>query len=70
MSNATKPITVAQYEFVAELRELVNSSPLPYFVIESILKDFYADVKLLSKQQLESDMERYKKTQKENGDAQ
>ena len=68
MNNITKPITVARHEFVTELRELVNSSPLPYFVIESILKDFYADVRAMSQRQLEADMERYKKAQKENGD--
>lgn len=64
MSNVMKPITVARQEFIEELRELVNDCPLPYFVIESILKDFYADVKVLAQKQLESDMERYKNSQK------
>lgn len=67
MSNTMKPITVARHEFIEEMRELVNDCPLPYFVIESILKDFYADVKVLAQKQLESDMERYKNAQK-NGD--
>lgn len=63
-----KPITVARQELITEIRELINSCPLPYFVIESVLKDFYADVKVLSQQQLEADIERYKNAQKK-GDA-
>lgn len=68
MGNTMKPITVARQELITEIRELINSCPLPYFVIESVLKDFYADVKVLSQQQLEADMERYKNAQKK-GDA-
>ena len=68
MGNTMKPITVARQELITEIRELINSCPLPYFVIESVLKDFYADVKVLSQQQLEADMERYKSAQKK-GDA-
>lgn len=64
MSNIQKPITVARQELITEMQELINSCPLPYFVIESILKDFYADVKALSQRQLEADMERYKAAQK------
>lgn len=65
MSNTMKPITVARQEFIQEMQELINDCPLPYFVIESILKDFYADVKVLAQKQLESDMERYKNAQKD-----
>ena len=68
MGNTMKPITVARQELITEMRELINSCPLPYFVIESVLKDFYADVKVLSQQQLEADIERYKNAQKK-GDA-
>jgi len=68
MGNTMKPITVARQELITEIRELINSCPLPYFVIESVLKDFYADVKVLSQQQLEADIERYKNAQKK-GDA-
>lgn len=68
MGNTMKPITVARQELITEMRELINNCPLPYFVIESVLKDFYADVKVLSQQQLEADMERYKNAQKK-GDA-
>lgn len=64
MGNTMKPITVARQELITEIRELINSCPLPYFVIESVLKDFYADVKVLSQQQLEADIERYKNAQK------
>lgn len=69
MSNTVKPITVARHEFITELRDLVNNSPLPYFVIESILKDFYSDVKVLSQQQLEADTKRYADSQKRDGDS-
>ena len=64
MSNIPKPITVARQELITEMRELIDSCPLPYFVIESVLKDFYADVKILSQKQLEADTERYKNAQK------
>ncbi len=64
MSNTPKPITVARQELITEMRELIDSCPLPYFVIESVLKDFYADVKILSQKQLEADTERYKNAQK------
>lgn len=64
MSNTMKPITVARQEFIQEMQELINDCPLPYFVIESILKDFYADVKVLAQKQFESDIERYKNAQK------
>lgn len=64
MSNTPKPITVARQELITEMRELIDSCPLPYFVIESVLKDFYADVKILSQKQLEADRERYKNAQK------
>lgn len=60
-----KPITVARYDFINAMTDLINNSNLPPFVVESILKDFHSDVKILAQQQLESDMERYKSAQKE-----
>lgn len=61
--NNQKPITVARYDFISAMTDLINNSNLPPFVVETILKDFYSDVKILAQQQLESDMERYKSSQ-------
>lgn len=66
--NDMKPLTVARYEFVNSLTNLINNSHLPPFVIEAVLKDFYGDVKNIAQQQLESDMKNYANT-KRAGDA-
>lgn len=67
MSNMAKPITMVKDEFAAQLRELINNCPLPYFIIESVLKDFYADAKVLAQQQLEADRARYRAAQETDG---
>lgn len=58
MSNTMKPITVARQEFIQEMQELINDCPLPYFVIESILKDLFNFKRLMMplyvRQQLEN----------------
>lgn len=56
-----KPMSVARAEFINNLTALINSSMLPPFVIEPILKDMYRDMSVVSKQQLERDMEQYQR---------
>lgn len=58
-SQVVKPITVVREEFVAALSNLINTSKLPPFVIEPILKDMYNDIKLLARRQYEQDKEQY-----------
>lgn len=58
--SVMKPMSVARYEFVNNLTDLINSCMLPPFVIEEILKDTYTKISAISKQQLEKDMKTYK----------
>lgn len=54
-----KPMSVARNEFINNLTDLVNSSMLPPFVIEEVLKDTYNQISLISKRQLENDTKSY-----------
>lgn len=54
-----KPISVARAEFISLLTDLINTSALPPFIIEPILKDMYGDIRMLSQKQLEADTKRY-----------
>lgn len=58
--SVMKPMSVARYEFVNNLTDLINSCMLPPFVIEDILRDTYTKISAISKQQLEKDMKTYK----------
>ena len=55
----TKPMSVARADFIQDLTGLINRSGLPLFVVEPILKDFYRDVSVLTKQQADRDREQY-----------
>lgn len=54
-----KPISVVRAEFISLLTDLINTSALPPFIIEPILKDMYSDIRMLSQKQLEADTKRY-----------
>ncbi len=55
-----KPITVLREEFAQNLVKLCNESGLPFFCIESILKEMLGEVHSASVQQYEADFKRYK----------
>lgn len=59
-NKVMKPMSVARSEFIQSLTNLINESTLPLFVIESILKDMYSDVRSLSQRQLEIDLKNYR----------
>lgn len=59
MANVQKPLSVARAEFIGLLTDLINTSALPPFIIEPILKDMYSDVRMLSQKQLEADTKKY-----------
>lgn len=66
-----KPLSIAREEFVTSLTNLINGSNLPMFILEGIFKDMYSDLKILSKKELERDIEYYNKqmnTETENND--
>ena len=57
--NVQKPITIVRAEFISNLINLINTSKLPLFIIEPILKDVYFEVKDGAQKQYESDVARY-----------
>lgn len=59
-----KPVTILRDEFIRNLAELINNSNLPPFVIESIIKDVYFDVKSFAQKQLENDLKNYQESLK------
>ena len=61
-NKVAKPMSVARSEFIQSLTNLINESTLPLFVIESVLKDMYSDVRSLSQRQLEIDLKNYRET--------
>lgn len=54
-----KPMTLLREEFIENLTALCNNSGLPFFFLESILKEFIQDVHIASRKQYESDKIRY-----------
>lgn len=56
-----KPLTVAREEFVNALVELCNNAQLPFFVIESVLKDVLQEVHAASVKQYEAEKAEYEK---------
>ena len=65
----TKPITLMREDFANQIVDLCNNSGLPYFCIESILKDVIQEVHQASIKQYESDKKKKKnelKTKKES----
>lgn len=62
-----KPISLVRMEFIDNLVNLINSSQLPAFIIESILKDTYKDMSLIAQKQYEKDKADYYKKMQENG---
>lgn len=54
-----KPTTISRAEFISDLSKLINESKLPFFVLESILKDFCNDIRILAQNQYEADLKKY-----------
>lgn len=61
-----KPLSVAKEEFVNALTDMINNSALPRFIIESVLKDMYADMKVIARKEYEIDKRRYEDALKNN----
>lgn len=56
-----KPITILAEEFKNKQVNLINNSKLPFFIVESILKDCLREVQIASQKQLEMDKIKYDK---------
>ena len=65
VSKPQKPASVAHAELIDDLTMAINNSPLPSFIIESVLKDLYNQVRSLSRQQYEQDKQQYEQAMKE-----
>lgn len=57
--NINKPITIVRAEFISNLANLINTSGLPPFIVEPILKDVYIEVKQAAQKQYEMDVVKY-----------
>lgn len=54
-----KPITLVYEDFKSDIAELINNSGLPPFVLESVVKDFLAEIHDVAERQYEYDKEQY-----------
>ena len=63
-----KPITVARQEFIDTISNDINTCGLPLFVVETILKDIYLEVKALSQRQYETEKAAYEQKLKEHAE--
>ena len=69
-NTIAKPITVAREEFKQEILQLCESSGLPPFIVEDVLKYFFYHVHIAAIEQYKRDKEEYEKAlnpQKDNG---
>ena len=54
-----KPMTIVREELIDNIANLINTSTLPFFVIEDILKNFLKEVHIASQHQMEVDKQKY-----------
>jgi hypothetical protein len=66
MNKINKPISVVREEFIMNLANLINTSGLPSYIMEPIIKDIYTELTILTKQQVERDKQAYLQALKEN----
>ena len=69
-NTIAKPITVAREEFKQNILQLCESSGLPPFIVEDVLKYFLEQVHIAAIEQYKRDKEEYEKAlnlQKEDG---
>lgn len=59
MENIQKPITLLREDFIKNAVELCNTSGLPLFVVEDVLKGLLQEIHVASAQQVEADRNRY-----------
>lgn len=74
MNNVQKPLSVARADFISDMADLINGCGLPPFVIESVMKDMYAEVRAAANEQYEHEKKQYEQalakyqTQNESGE--
>lgn len=65
-----KPITIVVEETEKKIVDLINTSGLPAFVIEPILRKLSNEAMIAKKKQYDIDMEKYQKSLAESNDKQ
>lgn len=63
-----KPVTIQIDELKKDLVEIFNSSNLPVFILEFILKDIYTEIRSVCQLQLEKDTKDYNESLKNDID--
>ncbi len=63
-----KPVTIQIDELKKDLVEIFNSSNLPVFILEFILKDIYTEIHSVCQLQLEKDTKAYNESLKNDID--
>lgn len=64
MDNISKPFSVVCTEFKQSLAELINTSNLPMFVVESVLQNYLNEVNTLAKNQYNYEKSQYEQALK------
>lgn len=60
-----KPSTIIYEEFKQNLANLINTSGLPAFIIEPVLRDYLSEVKAMAQRQYQMDKAEYDKALQE-----
>lgn len=63
-----KPMSMAKEDFTKTIVGAINTSDLPLFVIESILKELLMEVSVIAKQQAEAERAQYEQMLKEQSE--
>lgn len=58
-NDVPKPMVLVKQEFFEQLVNIINSSNLPMFVVEYIMKDVYEATKSAAQREYESNKESY-----------
>ena len=58
-NTIVKPATLLKEDFVQNLIELCNNSGLPFFIVESIMRDILQEIHMASQRQLDADRVKY-----------
>lgn len=57
--KVVKPATLVKEELTKELVDKINSSQLPMFIIEYIIRDILNEVRIAASKQLQEDSKKY-----------
>lgn len=60
-----KPVSLVLNDLKQEIVDSINKTNLPLCIVEPVLKDLYAEIATLAKQQLAKDKEEFESSQKE-----